>query len=124
MPSGMLLPVPLLVGTRVVGQLEAASDGVIELHKFVDPARHQLRNPRGWSIAVEHLDLLRSHGGQRIVLEAPDGTRWVATLAEFDTDGENVGFRGYEAQRALRLPRWRVERPGEAVQLALAGFGL
>lgn len=115
------MPAPSVVYNAtgiVVGRIERARDGRVWLVKGpLDRASHQLQRPLAWATDCAHLVELRKLGGHGVRLFERDGTRWEATLEDFERHG--IAFdRGFGPQVALALKHWRVQRPG-ARQLAL-----
>jgi len=103
----------------VVGRIERDGAKWV-LRKVVDSRRHQLREPKGWCVAEEHLRLLEELGGGHGVVELRDerGRVWSASTEAFRRYGQDIERGGYEPQLALPEKYWRVRLPG-AEQLSL-----
>ena len=79
-----------------------------------------MRNRPGIAFDISILIRAKVAGVTRVIVTDRDtGDLYTASLADFDAHGFDLNFNGYGSQRALPLAFWRVERPGEAVQLSL-----
>ncbi len=81
----------------------------------LDPARHMLRNPRGWCTDAAHLELPGLLGVQ---LVTTSGETWEAPVELWQRFGVRIS-RGYGDQILLPLRFWSVIQPGRARQLPL-----
>ena len=98
---------------KVVGQLQG--------DVFIKPvvgSRHMLRTPRAWAMDAELYDEIRPSIQRLVIQDKETGIEYYVSAEVFDRF-RGVLDRGFGRQYFLPLPRWSVERPGDAKQLAL-----
>ena len=89
------------------GKVVASIEGDV-LRKAVLASKHFLRTPRGIAFDVAILDAARRAGVTTVeVYEREQQRTYTATLADFERWGVPVN-RGFGAQRALPLERWKI----------------